>query len=87
MSVDPLSQRSEPLYPYQYEIVWHLMQQPRTAAQLTRLLSFKHSSTSILGTVNQMRPLLRRGWVRKSESDPASGIYEATERAREAVSW
>jgi hypothetical protein len=40
-----------------------------------------------LSMFNRLRPLIARGWVQKVPTDPASGIYEATERARASVSW
>lgn len=70
-----------PLAAYQYEMVWHLLQEPLTAAEL--LTEVRYAGATPLSMASRLRPLVKRGWIERSPT----GIYRATEKARRAVSW
>jgi hypothetical protein len=73
---------SDPLYPFQYEIIWRLMREPALAAELARLPRWRDLA-SAQGMAGRLRPLVKRGWLIRDES----GVYRATDKARKAVSW
>jgi len=77
---------ADPLSPYLYELVWRLLQEPLTAAELAAVHNTPSPSWgkwTAQETANRLRSLVARGWVTREET----GIYRATPRAREAVSW
>jgi hypothetical protein len=71
-----------PLAPYQYELVYALLYEPLTAGELASILRWRWVFTA-QGVASRLRPLVKRGWVERSET----GIYRATDRARQAVCW
>jgi hypothetical protein len=73
----------EPLTPYQYELVWRLMQEPMTANELVTVAGIRAHGSSPRSVAQSLRALVARGWIARDEA----GAYRATERAREAVSW
>lgn len=78
-------------YPYQYEIVYALLRERLTAHELSCMWPFRkfgeYNANPTLAMVNRMRPMIARGWIELIPEDPASGIYQATARAREALCW
>lgn len=71
----------EPLYPYQYELIWGLLREPRRAADLAGWGRWRGMSAQ--GIAARLRPLVARGWIRQD----GVGVYSVTERGRGAVSW
>jgi hypothetical protein len=74
----PAPTPSTPLTPGQYYLLWQLLGEPLAAVELRG----STPGSTIQGRVNELRSLLARGWVERS-----NGIYYATKRARRAVSW
>jgi hypothetical protein len=76
------SDRAEVLLPYQYEMIFALIQEPLTAAGLGCAMPgrWRWSAQQVSP---RLRPLVKRGWVERDDS----GVYRATQRAIEAVSW
>lgn len=81
----------EPISTHQYEMVYALIRENLTAQELTFMWPFRnwvqYSSNPTFAMANRLRPLIKRGWIEKLPNDPASLIYTATQRAREAVCW
>jgi hypothetical protein len=67
-----------PLMPHEYFYVWQLLREPLTAGELDHVQITRPTAKAA-----QLRPLVKRGWITKDDS----GIYRATERARQAVWW
>lgn len=72
-----------PLAPYEYEMVWWLIREPLTAGELHECLPFFKRPSSTQATASKLAVLAKRGWIERSPT----GIYRATEKARQAVSW
>lgn len=73
----------EPLAPYQYELVHVLLVNSYTARELSERYPAYVKGWDGRRIAGVLRPLVARGWVLRSES----GVYSASDRAREAVSW
>lgn len=74
--------RDRALLPYQYELIFCVIHEPLTAAEIGAAMPMRWRWTA-QEVSPRLRPLLKRGWVERDES----GIYRATQRAIEAVSW
>lgn len=74
------------LYPYQYELLWAILREPLAASELAASWPgrsyIQYNANPALAISNRLRPLVKRGWLTLDD-----GIYRATDRAREAVSW
>lgn len=72
-----------PLLPYQYEIVFACLQEPLSAYDISCEWRWRQLGASPQAMANRMRPLVRRGWLARSDA----GIYRTTKSGRRAVSW
>lgn len=77
----------KPLMPHEYEMVWLLLiEGPFTAGEFAELRNRRRrdyqQEWTATGIANQLRSLVRRGWVVR-----IGGHYSASEAARRAVSW
>jgi hypothetical protein len=72
------AEQHAPIDPASYYLVHQLLGERLTPGELRDLVTAR----SIQARVANLQDLLRRGWVQS-----ADGIYEATARARKAVSW
>lgn len=85
----PQMEVHEPLYPYQYELLWALLRHgPMTAAELLDRQRSPRPSWARWkrpqDVSSRLRPLVQRGWLTR---DPVTRCYYPTTRARLAVSW
>jgi hypothetical protein len=71
----------EPLAPYQYEMVYVLLREPLSAGELAGVAPLYRFRMTAQEAANSLRPLVKRGWIERSPT----GIYRATEKARQAV--
>lgn len=70
--------------PYEYELIFTILAEgPMAAADFAGWGRWRNERPQ--GMSNRLRGLVKRGWLYMP--DPASGIYDVTNRAREAVCW